>query len=95
MNFLQPAYLTKGNTGYAERMFSHTCEKCSFLIDRNKLAVAKFAHDFVMDPTNTRDVEKYGNALYLPYVATTAMLKIPHCNYLVEHSSLAPERLVH
>ena len=62
------AYLTKEKTGYAERMFAHTCEHCSFAIDRSKLAVAKFARDFVMDPTNTRDVEKYGDAIYLPYV---------------------------
>jgi len=48
-------------------MFAHTCTHCSFLIDRGKLAVAKFAHDFVMDPANTRDTEKYGNAVYLPY----------------------------
>ena len=49
-------------------MFSYDCEHCSFSIDRGKLAIAKFAHDFVMDPANTRDVERYGNAVYLPYV---------------------------
>lgn len=63
-----PAYLTEGKTGYAERMFAHTCKHCSFEIDRNKLAVAKFARDFAMDPTNTRDVKKYGSAIYLPFV---------------------------
>ena len=63
-----PAYLTEERSGYAERMFSHTCKHCSFSIDRSKLAVAKFARDFVMDPTNSRDAEKYGNATYLPYV---------------------------
>ena len=57
----------EGQTGYAERVFAHTCEHCSFLIDREKLAIAKFAHDFVMDPANTRDTERYGNAVYLPY----------------------------
>ena len=68
MTTLLPAYLTEKKTGYAERMFAHTCEHCSFVIDRNKLAVAKFARDLVMDPTNTRDIEKYGSAVYLPYV---------------------------
>ncbi|KAF9643717.1 hypothetical protein BDM02DRAFT_3191302 [Thelephora ganbajun] len=59
-------YLTVGQSGYAQRMFAHTCKHCSFLITRSKLAVAKFVHDLVMDPTNTRDAEKYGNAVYLP-----------------------------
>ena len=70
------AYLTEGKTGYAERMFTHTCKHCSFLIDRNKLAVAKFARDIVMDPTNTRDAERYGNAVYLPYANTSIMFKV-------------------
>ena len=70
------AYLTEGQSGYAERLFAHTCEHCSFSIDRSKLAVAKFARDFVMDPTNTRDVEKYGNAIYLPYVDLFVLFKV-------------------
>jgi len=57
-------------------MFAHTCEHCSFLIDRSKLAVAKFARDFVMDPTNTRDMEKYGNAIYLPYVDSFVLSRL-------------------
>jgi len=68
---LLPAYLTKGQNGYAERTFVHTCKHCSFLIDRSGLAVAKFVRDFVMDPTNTRDVEKYGNAIYPPVRGST------------------------
>lgn len=56
-------------------MFAHTCQHCSFLIDRSKLAVAKFVRDFVMDPTNTRDIEKYGNAIYLPYVYPSILLE--------------------
>lgn len=63
---LSLAYLTEGQSGYAERMFTHTCKHCSFSIDRSKLAIAKFVRDLVMDPTNTRDAEKYGNAIYLP-----------------------------
>ena len=62
-----PAYLTEGHSGYAERTFAHTCAHCSFVIDRKTLAVAKFVREFVMDPTNTRDIERYGNAVYLPY----------------------------
>ena len=68
MNFPLPAYLTEGQSGYAERMFAHTCGQCSFSIERSNLAVAKFARDFVLDPSNTRDLKKYGNATYLPYV---------------------------
>lgn len=55
-------------------MFAHKCGKCSGLIDRDRLAVAKFARDFVMDPTNTRDVEKHGNAVYLPYVDSSILV---------------------
>jgi len=55
-------------------MFTHTCEHCSLQIDRGKLALAKFAHEFVMDPANTRDVERYGNAVYLPYVGSSIMV---------------------
>lgn len=58
----------EGQSGYAERMFAHTCKHCLFLIDKSKLAVAKLARDLVMDPTNIRDAGKYGNAVYLPYV---------------------------
>ena len=47
---------------------------CSFVIDRGALAVAKFAREFVMDPTNTRDIERYGNAIYLPYVGLFFLL---------------------
>jgi hypothetical protein len=28
-----------------------------------------------MDPTNTRDIERYGNAVYLPYVDPFILLK--------------------
>ena len=69
-------YLTEEHSGYAERMFTYTCEHCSFPVDRSKLAVAKFARDFVMDPTNTRDVEKYGSGVYLPYVDPFVMFKV-------------------
>ena len=73
-------------TGYAERMFAHTCEHCSFAINRSKLAVAKFARDFVMDPTNTRDIEKYGDAIYLPYVVPcTPFEVIKDRDFSVEH----------
>ena len=70
-------------------MFAHDCENCKFSIDRSKLAVAKFVRDFVMDPTNTRDVEKYGNAIYLPCVYQPILLKEANCpniDYLVGHS---------
>lgn len=73
------AYLTEGQSGYAERAFAHACKHCSFLIDRDKLAVAKFARDFVMDPTNTRDAEKYGNAIYLPYVDPFTLYRVTKC----------------
>ena len=73
---LSQAYLTEGHSGYAERMFAHACKHCSFLIDRGKLAIAKFAHDIVMDPTNTRDVERYGNAIYLPYANPFILFKV-------------------
>jgi hypothetical protein len=57
-------------------MFAYTCEPCSFPIDRSKLAVAKFVRDLVMDPTNIRDVENYGNAVYLPYVVQSPLFTV-------------------
>jgi len=38
--------------------------------------VAKFAHDFVMDPANTHDTERYGNAVYLPYVCPSILVVV-------------------
>jgi len=78
-------------------MFAITCEHCSCPIDRSKLALAKFIRDFVMDPTNTRDVEKYGNATYLPYVDPSILFRryrVPDRNFLAERFWTVPVRLV-
>lgn len=65
------------------------------MIDRSNLAVAKFARDLVMDPTNTRDVEKYGNAVYLPYVDPFIPFEVenvPDCRNPVVHCWTIPAK---
>jgi hypothetical protein len=64
--FLFTAYLAPGKTGLAQEGFSCVCDKCSFVITRESLAVAKFVSDLVKDPKNLDDVSRFEDAVYLP-----------------------------
>lgn len=61
-----PAYLNAGNTGFAQADFNVVCGDCSSVVTREKLGVAKFTRDAVLDPDNPRHVDVHGKAVYLP-----------------------------
>lgn len=57
--------MNAGKTGYAQKDFNVVCGDCSALATQEKLGVAKFTRDAVLDPENPADVEAYGKAVYL------------------------------
>ena len=60
------AYLAPGKAGLAQEDFKCVCKACGFAVTRENLAVAKFACDLVKDPKNFNDVNRFGDAVYLP-----------------------------
>jgi len=60
------AYLAPGRAGLAQEDFSCVCTSCQLVVTREKLAVAKFVNDLVNDPKNLDDVNRFGDAVYLP-----------------------------
>ena len=60
------AYLAPGDAGWAQNGFARVCNACKFVVSRENLAVNKFARDLVRDPKNLSDVDRFGDAVYLP-----------------------------
>ena len=53
-------------TGFAQTGFEATCGNCRSSVTRERLGVAKFTKDAVLDPDNPAHVDVYGNAVYFP-----------------------------
>ena len=60
------AFLNAEKTGFAQAEFSVRCESCQSWVTREKLGVAKFARDAVLDPDDSNDLNVHGKAVYLP-----------------------------
>ena len=54
--------------GYLQSKFLATCSGCSFAINKEKLAVFKFARNLVLDPKNEKDTLEYHHGIYLACV---------------------------
>lgn len=61
-----PAFLNAGKTGFAQTAFNVVCGDCSALATREKLGVAKFTRDAVLDPDDPAHISAHGKAVYLP-----------------------------
>ena len=64
--FLFTAYLAPGKAGLAQENCACICTACRFVFTRENLAAAKLAYDLVKDPKNLDDVNRFGDAVYLP-----------------------------
>lgn len=61
-----PAFLNAGKTGFAQAGFNATCENCQSSVTRERLGVAKFTRDAVLDPDDPTHAGVRGKAVYLP-----------------------------
>lgn len=52
-------------TGYAQHDFQAQCPSCESVFNKAHLAVAKFAHDLVLDDTNQAILDNYGLSVYI------------------------------
>ncbi|KAF9786260.1 hypothetical protein BJ322DRAFT_775798 [Thelephora terrestris] len=59
-------FLNAGKSGFAQTDFNVVCGDCSSLATREKLGVAKFTRDAVLDPDDPAHISAYGKAVYLP-----------------------------
>jgi hypothetical protein len=83
--------------GYGENDFQFVCPACTFVITKDKLAVAKFARDIARDPINADHVAKYGHGVYLPYVFSIPQKnssRPSHTHCLEERFSRLPKMLL-
>ena len=60
------AFLNTGKTGFAQAEFNVTCGNCQSSVTRERLGVAKFTRDAVLDPDDPNHVDIYGKSVYLP-----------------------------
>ncbi|KAF9644170.1 hypothetical protein BDM02DRAFT_3175056, partial [Thelephora ganbajun] len=59
-------FLNAEKTGFAQAEFNATCGNCDSPITRERLGVAKFTRDAVLDPEDSNHTDVYGKAIYLP-----------------------------
>ena len=60
------AYVTSGETGYAQQKFSHTCQSCTFEITKGTLAVAKLTTDLTAHLLHESQTGATNMHLFLP-----------------------------